>query len=121
MEKNTTRYDFQNLEVYKKAMDFVATIFELTENFPQRLQYSLGDQLRRAALSICNNLAEGSQKRGPAKRQFYSYALDSSRECVPMLKLALRRKLIENSVHEQLSAACFHIGNMLYRLMAAIR
>ena len=70
------RYDFERLEVYQKALDFTEQIFELTEQFPQRLQYSLGDQLRRASLSICNNIAEGSQKRGASKRQLYGYALD---------------------------------------------
>ena len=108
-----TRYDFQKLEVYKKAMDFVDKFFELTERFPRTLQYSLGDQLRRAALSICNNLAEGSQKHG--------YALDSSRECVPMLELAYRRKLIDEHAYEALADTCFHIGNMLYRLIQSTR
>jgi four helix bundle protein len=120
MEQHLGRYDFQRLEVYKKAMDFAEKIFAVTEKFPQALQYSLGDQLRRAALSMCNNLAEGSQKRGPSKRQFYGYALDSSRECVPMLELALRRTLLDEATYEQLSDACFHIGNMMYRLIAKV-
>ena len=115
-----TRYDFEKLEVYKKTMDFVERIFEITESFPQHLQYSLGDQLRRAALSICNNLAEGSQKRGAAKRQFYGYALDSSRECVPMLELTRRRTLIDVAECQRLADDCFHIGNMLYRMMSHV-
>ena len=115
------RYDFERLEVYKKAMDFAERVFELTEQFPQGLQYSLGDQFRRAALSICNNLAEGTQKRGAAKRQFYGYALDSSRECVPMLELTRRRKLADDTDHQQLADNCFHIGNMLYRLIQGVR
>lgn len=111
------RYDFEKLEVYQKAMDFAEQVFELTEHFPQHLQYSLGDQFRRAVLSICNNLAEGSQKRGAAKRQFYGYALDSSRECVPMLELSRRRKLVDEAEHQRLGDVCFHIGNMVYRLI----
>ena len=113
----SARYDFEKLEVYKKAMDFAEQIFEVTEALPQRLQYSLGDQLRRASLSICNNLAEGSQKRGAAKRQFYGYALDSSRECVPMIELMRRRKLIDEIRYQELYDACYHIGNMLYRMI----
>jgi four helix bundle protein len=115
---NQVRYDFERLEAYKKAMDFVEKVFVLTESFPKHLQYSLGDQLRRAALSICNNLAEGSQKRGAARRQFYGYALDSSRECVPMLELARRRQLATEQLWEQLSDECFQIGNMLYSMIA---
>lgn len=114
------RYDFERLEVYQKALDFAEQIFELTEGFPQRLQYSLGDQLRRASLSICNNIAEGSQKRGPAKRQAYGYALDSSRECVPMMELSCRRKLVGDLQRERLADECFSIGNMTYRLMVKV-
>ena len=71
-------------------------------------------------MSVCNNLAEGSQKRGAAKRQFYGYALDSSRECVPMLELAVRRHLIDEATYQQLSDECFQIGNMLYGLIAKV-
>ena len=114
------RYDFQRLEVYQRAMDFAETVFEITESFPQRLQFSLGDQFRRAALSICNNIAEGSQKRGQAKRQFYGYALDSTRECVPMVELSLRRKLIDKEHHEALDESCFRIASMTYALIRSV-
>ena len=115
------RYDFQKLDVYQKSLNFSERIFRLTDEFPQRVQYSLGDQLRRAALSICNNIAEGAQKRGPAKRQFYGYALNSARECVPMIELALRVKLISDGAEAELSDENFHICNMLYRLIQSTR
>ena len=57
------KYDFQKLDVYQKALDFAERVFRVTERFPQPVQFSLGDQFRRASLSICNNLAEGAQKR----------------------------------------------------------
>ena len=110
-------YDFERLEVSRKAMDFAERTFELTERLPSMMQYSLGDQLRRATLSICNNIAEGSQKRGAARRQFYGYALGSSRECVPMLELARRRNLLSGDLHEELADECFQIGNRLYCMM----
>ena len=115
------RYDFEKLDVYQRGLDFAEKIYELTESFPQRVQYSLGDQFRRAVLSICNNLAEGSQKRGPAKRQFYGYALDSARECVPMLELSRRRKCISQEEWQQLSDMSFRIASMLYALIRSVR
>ena len=115
-----TRYDFERLDVYQKALDFAEEVFKMTERFPQQVQSSLGDQLRRSALSICNNLAEGSQKRGAAKRQFYGYALDSSRECVPVIELAFRRRLVDESLYRQLGDTCYHIDNMLYRMMLRV-
>jgi len=115
------RYDFEKLEVYQKAMDFVEHVFELTEGFPQKLQYSLGDQFRRAALSICNNIAEGAQKPGPSRRQFYGYALGSARECVPMIELAFRRKLLTGEEHDQLDGVCLRIASMMYALMRSVK
>lgn len=115
------RYDFQKLEVYQKAMEFAERIFRLTGGFPQQVQYSLGDQFRRASLSICNNLAEGAQKRGAAKRQFYGYALGSARESVPMTELAYRLKLITEAEETRLSDECFHICNMVYRLIKSTK
>ena len=115
------KYDFEKLEVYQKAMDFAEQIFEVTEGFPQRVQYSIGDQARRAALSICNNIAEGSRKQGPARRQFYGYALDSARECVPMLELSLRREFIRSDIYERLDELCFRIGSMMFALLRSVR
>jgi four helix bundle protein len=46
--------------VWKRAIDFADVMFELADGLPQRVQFSLGEQLRRAALSIPTNLAEGS-------------------------------------------------------------
>ena len=115
------QYDFEKLEVYQKAMDCADRIFEMTDNLPQRVQYSLGDQFRHAALSICNNIAEGSQKRGLAKKQVYGYALDSARECVPMIQLSLRRKLISQDEYDGLSAVCFSVASMLAALIRSVQ
>ena len=115
------RYDFQKLDVYQKAIKLAERVFQETQDFPQRVQYSLGDQFRRAALSICNNLAEGAQKRGAAKRQFYGYALDSARECVPMIELASRLGFLTDTSEAELSDECFYICNMLYRLIQSAR
>jgi four helix bundle protein len=115
------RYDFEKLEVYQQSLDFAERVFEATEQFPARVQCSLGDQFRRASLSICNNIAEGSQKTGQAKKLFYGYSLDSARECVPMIELSLRRKLISQETYHWLGDACFRIASMMYALMRSVR
>jgi four helix bundle protein len=53
-------FKFERLEVWQKAIDFANTMFDVADNLPQRYQFSLGEQLRRAALSIPTNIAEGS-------------------------------------------------------------
>lgn len=114
-------FDFEKLDVYKLGIDFIDEVFETTEDFEKRIQFSLGDQFRRAALSICNNIAEGSGKNTQnAKLQMYGYALDSARECIPMLTLSLRRSYIDETKHEVLRAKVVSICNMLTKLIQSV-
>jgi four helix bundle protein len=50
---------FKDLLAWQKAVDLVAEIYDLTESFPRREVYSLTDQIRRAAVSVPSNIAEG--------------------------------------------------------------
>ena len=111
------RFDFEGLEVYKKALEFTNEIFNLTLGFRKEIQYSLGDQFRRAALSICNNLAEGSRKSDKSRQQFFNYALDSARECIPMIGLSVMQKQIDKEKEGFLRGECIHICNMVYKLI----
>jgi len=115
-------FDFEKLEVYKWGMEFVDEAFKMTEGFNQRIQFSLGDQFRRAALSICNNIAEGAGKKTHnAKIQMYGYALDSARECIPMITLSLKRQYIDESEYDALRGQIISICNMLAKLMQSVR
>lgn len=116
MEKRRYQFDFERLDVYQKALDFTDAIFTMTMAFRRELQYSLGDQFRRAALSVCNNIAEGSRKTIKGRKQFYDYALDSARECIPMISLSLRQKQITDDQAEHLRDECIQICNMTYKL-----
>ena len=115
-------FDFEKLEVYKWGMEFIDEVFKMTEGFNQRIQFSLGDQFRRAALSICNNIAEGAGKKSQnAKIQMYGYALDSARECIPMITLSLKRRYIEESEYDALRGQIISICNMLAKLIQSVR
>lgn len=115
------KFSFEKLEVYRKAIEFTDIVFKETLKFKKEVQYSLGDQFRRAALSICNNLAEGSDKQTiKSKRQFYGYASDSARECIPMITLSkMQAQIIEESA-ENLREQCIYICNMLSNLIRSV-
>src|SRR4030042_4714164 len=86
-------FDFERLEVYQLALEFLDFIFKICKELPKELQYCLGDNLRRAVISISNNIAEGSGKRsGKEKARYYGTSLDSTRECVNMF-IFLNRKI----------------------------
>lgn len=60
-------FRFEELKVYQHALDFVDTVYELVEKFPSHELYALISQLRRAAISIVLNIAEGT---GRTKKDF---------------------------------------------------
>jgi four helix bundle protein len=80
---------FKQLIVWQKAHQFVLGVYHLTENFPRKEIYGLTSQLRRAAVSIPANIAEGFKKRGRTdKVRFMNIAQGSLEECRYYLILA---------------------------------
>lgn len=73
---------FQDVEVWKLAHQFVLRIYKLTEKLPKQEMCGLTSQLRRAAVSVPANIAEGYKKRTPAdKAKFYNISQGSLEEC----------------------------------------
>src|SRR5262245_5888560 len=80
---------FQDLIVWQKAHQFVLAVYRFTENFPKSETYGLSLQLRRAAVSIAANIAEGFKKKGKAdKARFMNMSQGSVEECRYYLILA---------------------------------
>ena len=80
---------FQDLIVWQKAHQFVLAVYRFTDNFPRQEIYGLTSQLRRAAVSIPANVAEGFKKQGRAdKARFMNIAQGSIEECRYYLILA---------------------------------
>jgi len=73
---------FQDLIVWQKAHQLVLSVYRYSEGFPQREIYGLTSQLRRAAMSVPANIAEGFKKKGKAdKVRFMNIAQGSLEEC----------------------------------------
>jgi four helix bundle protein len=80
---------FEDLIVWRKAHDFVLRVYGLTAGFPKHETYGLAAQMRRAAVSIPANIAEGFKKRGKAdKARFMNTAQGSLEESRYYLLLA---------------------------------
>ena len=77
-------FGFQRLDVYRCAVRFLALSSPITERLP-RGHGALADQLRRAALSVPLNIAEGSGKGGRDAARFYTIARGSALECAAIL------------------------------------
>jgi four helix bundle protein len=85
-------FRFERFEAWKRAIEFAHQVMEYADELPARYQYSLGEQLRRAALSVPTNLAEGSGRDSPKEeRYFYGIAKGSVYEVVSLLVIAGKR------------------------------
>ena len=81
----------KDLEVYKKAVDFVVRVYELTKSFPKDEVYGLTSQLRRAAVSIPSNIAEGCARYSEKEtKNFVNVAFASLVEVETQLEIALK-------------------------------
>jgi four helix bundle protein len=79
---------FESLEVWQKAHAVVLAVYRLTEGFPRHELFGLTSQLRRAAVSVPANIAEGYRKRSrPDKARFYNTAQGSLEEVRYYLRL----------------------------------
>ena len=80
---------FEDVELWRKAHAWVLAIYQFTEKFPRHELFGLTSQLRRAAVSVPANFAEGFKKKGRAdKIRFYNIAQGSLEECRYYLILA---------------------------------
>jgi four helix bundle protein len=81
---------FEDVDIWKKSHGFVLEVYRITELFPKHELYGLTSQLRRAAVSVPANFAEGFGKpTRPDKLRFYAIALGSLEECRYYLILAM--------------------------------
>lgn len=109
---------FEDVEIWKKAHAWVLSIYRFSEGFPKHELFGLSSQLRRAAVSVPANFAEGFKKLGKAdKLRFYNIAQGSLEECRYYFILA--RDLGYGDVVEMQQQA-ITIGKMLNSYMAAI-
>lgn len=82
--------DYRGLVVWQKAVDLVVLVYTYTKDFPKEEQFGLTSQMRRAAVSIPSNIAEGSRRRGKDLRQFLVIAYGSASEVETQMEISRR-------------------------------
>ncbi len=107
-------FKFERLEVWRRSIDFADEMFILADGLPQNYQFSLGEQLRRAALSIPTNIAEGTGRDGVKEsRYFYRIAKGSAYECISLLVMLQKRQFLSQAEFEKHYAEANEIAAML--------
>ena len=106
----------EKLHVYHASIKFLVLAESTIEHLPKG-NSALIDQLRRAAMSVALNIAEGYGKRGPADRaRFYDIARGSAHECGAVVDVLMARTLIEEKQYRRHKTLLHRIVSMLVKL-----
>ena len=112
----------EKLDVWERSVEFVERIYEITRMFPDSERYGLISQLRRAAVSIPANVAEGASRQSRKEFiQFFYVARGSLSESETLIHIALRLKLLEPVSYTEFRTKTGNIGKMLTGLIASLR
>lgn len=112
----------KDLNVWKNAVNFVSDIYKITESFPNSELFGLTNQIRRAAVSIPSNIAEGAARMSQKEfNQFLSIALGSSAEVETQLLIALNLQFISTNEYKELTIKIDDIRKMLIGLKKSLK
>jgi|OpeIllAssembly_1097287.scaffolds.fasta_scaffold138869_2 four helix bundle protein len=113
---------YKDLNVWRKADELAGLVFDITEKFPKTYLFNLTDQLRRSALSIPTNIAEGCASfHSKELLQFLNIARRSLSETLYLVSFAHKRNLITQDQMNQLDGMVEDIGKMINGLANSIR
>ena len=114
--------DFRNLLVWQKSHELALEIYRLSRDFPREELYGLASQMRRAAVSIPSNIAEGCGRGSdPDFGRFLVIAMGSSSELEYQLLLAKDLGYVDTTMHESLERKIMEIKKMLGSLIQRVK
>jgi four helix bundle protein len=112
----------RDLKVWRIALDLAETLYRLTADWPKHEQYGLTSQVRRAAVSVPANIAEGAGRRTPGEFiQFASIARGSLAELETLIVLAHRLSYIDDATYKRVNDDLFELGRMATGLIKSLQ
>ena len=114
-------YSYRKLDVYQKAQDWVVLVYGLVKKFPPEERYALCDQVRRAAISVTSNIAEGmSRSSSKDAARFIEISYGSLMEVQSQLEIAIKLNYINNEELKKIDPLTDEIARMLSGLRASL-
>ena len=118
MEEKSKIKNFRDLDVWLLAMEIVVDIYEYTKTFPKEEVYGLVSQMRRAAVSIASNIAEGFNRyHNKEYRQFLYITLGSCAELETQIEVSLLLGYITQAGRDKIMEKLDHESRMLRNLI----
>jgi four helix bundle protein len=112
----------QKLDVWKKSIDFVATIYRITGGFPSEEKFGLVSQMRRAAISIPSNISEGAGRNNPREfNHFLGVAQGSSAELETQIIISRNLGFLEEAAAAEILQELDTISKMMVGLRRSLR
>ena len=112
----------KDLDVWRLAVDLAQNLYEVSKAFPKEEQFGLTSQLRRSAVSVAANIAEGAARSGDKEfTQFLHIALGSTSELETQIEIAKRVGLLSEDVHARLDKLIARIAQMLRGLIRSVK
>jgi four helix bundle protein len=114
-------FNFEKLDVRDEAIQFADLVYQLTRGFPPDERFGLTNQMRRAAVSVSSNIAEGSSRASrPDFSRFVEIATGSLFEVVSPATVSRRQGLLSDDEHQRICAAAEKQSRMLSGLRKSL-
>jgi four helix bundle protein len=121
MQASSTVRSFRDLVVWQKSIDLATAVYRVTRDFPREELYGLTSQIRRCAVSVPSNIAEGQGRMSTGEfRQFLGVARGSNFELQTQIEIARCIGLGNSKLMDEADALSHEIGKLLYAILEKI-
>ncbi len=115
-------FRFEKLDVWQKSVEFASQVYEATRGFPSEERFGLTSQMRRAAVSVSSNIAEGSGRTSDKDfAHFVTMAYGSLMEVVSQAQVALRQSFLQADTQGELNRRAEELARMLSGLKSSLQ
>jgi four helix bundle protein len=113
---------FRDLTVWQRSIQLAVSVYQLTRGFPKEEMYGLTSQMRRAAVSVGSNIAEGHGRLGTGEyRQFLGVARGSNFELQTQLEIARALGIGDSSLLDNAEGLSHEVGKMIFGVLEGIK
>ena len=113
---------FRELTVWQRSMQLTVSIYRLTQKFPHEEIYGLTSQIRRSAVSVPSNIAEGHGRLGTGEyRQFLGFARGSNFELQTQIEIARALGFGDSKLLDEAEGLSFEVGKMISGILNTIK